>query len=213
MKTEHNIIESLNWRYATKIFDPEKKVSEEDLFELTEVLRLSPSSFGLQPWKFIVVTDPQIRKLLKEHSWNQSQVADASHLIVLCARTDLDEKLVKSFIEHTAKIRGVSKESLLHYEQMILGTRKSMSDQAALEWAKKQVYIALGFLMEAAALKKIDTCPMEGFDASKYDEILGLKKENLTAAVLCPIGYRSMDDKYASLKKVRFERSQVLLKK
>jgi len=200
---ESQVIKALNWRYATKKFDPSKKVSDEDLNELLEVLRLAPSSWGLQPWKFIVVTNPELRKKLREHAWGQPQVTDASHLIVLAARTDLDEKYVKEYVKEISKQRGVSLESVKGYEDMMTDFVKGTSKEELIHWAKKQVYLALGMLLEAAALKHIDACPMEGFDAQKFDEVLELK--NLTAAVLCTIGYRSPDDPASKLEKVRFK--------
>jgi len=198
-----DIIKALNWRYATKKFDPAKKVSEADLNELLEALRLAPSSYGLQPWKFIVITNPELRKKLREHAWNQPQVTDASHLIVLAARTDLDEKYVKEYVGELARLRNIPVSSLKGYDDMMTGFVKGTSKEELIHWAKKQVYLALGMLLEAAALKRIDACPMEGFDAQKFDEVLELK--NLTAAVLCTIGYRSPDDPAAKLEKVRFK--------
>jgi len=203
-------IESLNWRYATKKFDTDKKVSESDVNDLIESLRLAPSSFGLQPWKFIIVTDRKIREQLKEHAYNQAQITDASHLIVLCVRTDVDEAHVDKFVESIAKTRGVSKESLNDYAQIMTGSVKSRSEHHVTEWSRRQVYIALGFLIFAASMKRIDSCPMEGFDSAKFDEILGLKKENLSSVVLCPVGYRSKDDGYAQAKKVRFSKNDVI---
>ena len=199
--------ETLMWRYATKQFDPTKHISSSDLLELQESLRLSASSFGLQPWKFITVTDKKLRTQLVQHAWNQSQVTDASHLIVLCARTDIDASYIKSFIAFTAKERKIPAESLAQYEQMMLGFAKNMSKEAMVAWAKNQVYIALGTLMTVAAYKRLD---------ARYDttpEILGLEKEHLTSVVLCPVGYRHANDKYATLAKVRFAPKDVFLVK
>jgi len=205
-----NIIKALGWRYATKKFDTAKKVSENDIEELLEVLRLAPSSFGLQPWKFLVVKNPQLRQKLREASWGQPQVTDASHLIVLCARTDVDEKFVKHFVEAMAKARKVSVESLKSYQDMMVGSMAAKTEQVRIDWSKKQVYIALGMLLEAAALKGIDAAPMEGFDPQKYDEILDLKKEHLTATVVCALGYRAHDDATVKLAKVRFPKEEVV---
>lgn len=209
MKTP--IIQTLEWRYATKQFDAGKKVSEQDLTELLESLRLSPSSFGLQPWKFVIVENKEIRKKLREAAWNQPQVVDASHLIVLCARTDVDEKYIRSYIDSIAQQRGVTPESLSQFEGMMQGFRANLSDDAAISWAKHQVYLASGFLMFTAAQKRIDACPMEGFDRRKVDEILGLPEKKLTSAMLCAIGYRSADDKYAQAKKVRFDKKDIFI--
>jgi len=208
-----DIIKALNWRYATKKFDTEKKVSEADLKELLEALRLSPSSYGLQLWKFIVITNPELRKNLREHAWNQPQITDASHLIVLATRTDVDEKYVKQYVAEIAKQRSVPIESLKGYQDMMIGDVKNRSKEAVVEWSKHQTYIALGFLLETAALKRIDACPMEGFDKAKFDEILNLKAENLAATVLCAVGYRAADDGYAQNAKVRFDQKNLIIRR
>jgi nitroreductase len=201
----------LNWRYATKKFDTTKKISKQDLAELLEVLRLSPSSYGLQPWKFIVVHNPELRKKLRSHAWDQAQITDADTLIVFCARQTMDENYVKNFVGSIAKTRGVAKESLSGYEQMMLGALKSKSPEGVFQWMKNQVYIALGFLLSECAQHKIDACPMEGFDHKKFDEILGLSQEGLESVVLCAVGYRAADDHYADLKKVRFDKNEVFI--
>lgn len=207
------IIEALQWRYATKRFDPAKKVPEKDVQELLEAARLAPSSYGLQPWGFVVVTDPAVRKQLRSHAWNQSQVEDASHLIVLCARTDINAAHVKRYVQAIAKTRGVPEESLKDYEGVMLDFIKSMAPAELVSWARHQVYLALGILLESAALKRIDACPMEGFDAKRFDDVLGLAKRNLTATVLCTLGYRATDDRAAALTKVRFAANDVILKR
>lgn len=207
-----NIIESLEWRYATKKFDTTKKVSEADINELLEAARLAPSSYGLQPWEFVVVTDPVLRKKLHAHS-GQAQVTDASHLIVLAVRTDLNEKYIKEHVKHIAAARNVPIESVRAYENMMMEHTKNMTPEQIIEWSTRQVFIALGFLMETAALKRIDACPMEGFDGEKFDELLELKKHNLHSVVLMPVGYRAADDSAASRVKVRFDLKDVVVKK
>lgn len=206
-------VNHLEWRYATKKFDPAKKISEKELQEILESLRLAPSSFGLQPWKFLVIEDPKIRQALVEHSWNQSQVAEASHLIVLCGLKTLDAAYVKKYIHDTVQTRGVTEESLAGYEQMMLGFVKKLSPEQLKSWTKNQVYLALGFLMSECARRKIDTCPMEGFDSEAYDQILNLKALDLHSVVLCPIGHRAADDKHAALKKVRFSAEHVIVRR
>jgi nitroreductase len=203
--------EALNWRYATKKFDPSKKVKEEDMEDLLTALRMSPSSFGLQPWKFVVVTDKALREKLKENAWGQSQITDSSHLIVLCTRKDINENHIRKFVESIEKTRNMPSGAMKEYEDMMIGFRKGLSDESAVEWSKKQVYIALGFLLLTCAQKKIDACPMEGFDSKKFDELLGLEKENLTSTALCAVGYRAQDDKYASAKKVRFDKKDIFI--
>lgn len=209
----NTILNDLQWRYATKQFDPTQKVSENNFQELLEALRLSASSFGLQPWKFIVVTDAKLRKELQQHAWNQPQIVDASHLLVLCARTDVDETYIKKYVETLAVHRKVPGDSLKGYQDMMLGFIAHKDRAALIGWAKLQVYLALGSLLTVCAHKRIDTCPMEGFDATAFDKILGLEKMHLTTAVLCPIGYRSADDTYALAAKVRFGIDEIILRK
>lgn len=209
----NTILNDLQWRYATKQFDQTKKVSEQDLQEILEALRLSASSFGLQPWKFIVVTDAKVRKELQQHAWNQPQIVDASHLLVLCARTDVNESYIKKYVETLAAARNVPLDSLKGYQDMMLGFVAHKDRAALIEWAKLQVYLALGTVLTVCSHKRIDSCPMEGFDATAFDKILGLEKLHLTTAVLCPIGYRSADDKYAAAAKVRFGMDEVVLRR
>lgn len=208
-----SITEALNWRYATKKFDPAKKVSEADVNELLEAARLAPSSYGLQPWTFVIVTNPELRKKLREHAWNQPQITDASHLIVLATRTDLDENYIKKYVKKIAEVRKVPVDSLKSYEDMMAGDIAKRPQEERINWGKRQTYIALGFLLFAAVQKRIDACPMEGFDAEKFDEVLGLKKMNLTATVLCAVGYRASDDVHSQHAKVRFSKSDVVIEK
>jgi len=205
------IIDKLNWRYATKKFS-DKKISEKDFDELLETLRLSPSSYGLQPWKFIVVENRELREKLREAAYGQESVTNASHLIALCAIKDLGAHKDKH-ISNTSKMRDVPLESLKKYDEMISGflDRHGKSEKDfALNWAKRQVYIALGFLLSVCAMKKIDSCPIEGMDEKKADEILGLDKKGLECVALCALGYRDKEDKYSKLKKVRFSKKEVV---
>lgn len=206
-----NVIEQLNWRTAVKLFDTEKKVSETEVGQLLEVLRLSPSSYGLQPWKFIVVKDVEIRKKLQTVSYNQAQVVDASHFVVLCSKTSLDQTGVDHYVETVATIRGIKKEDLVALEKTLSGfVAHKSADEFAL-WSAKQVYIALGNLLTACAMAGIDACPMEGFEVSRYNEILGLSDLGLTANVVCAIGYRS--ESVDGRKKVRFSKDEVVIEK
>lgn len=201
----------LQWRYATKKFDPARKIPEKEFTQILETLRLAPSSYGLQPWKFVVVRDPKLRTTLRQHAWNQPQITDASHLLVLCALKTLDKNYVKQFTRRIAQTREVAPESLSGYEQMMLGSIEKLSPQALSNWMKCQVYLALGMLLAQCAYKHIDATPMEGFDAQKFDEVLNLEKEGLQSAVLCAMGYRAPDYPYAALKKVRFDKDEVFI--
>lgn len=204
-------INPLLWRYATKKFDPKKIVGENDLNQLLESLRLSPSSLGLQPWKFIVVTDKKLRQQLRFASWNQSQVTDASHLIVLCARKTIDAKYINSYVALMKKERKMSAVKAFGYATYLKTYIASKKPDEQMIWTSKQAYIALGFLLYTAALLKIDSCPMEGFDSKKYDKILGLEDTDYTSVVICPVGYRAKDDKYAMEKKVRWAKEKVII--
>lgn len=197
-----DILKSLHWRYATKKFDANKKLDKATYEKLEEAMRLSASSFGLQPWKFVVVTDPEIKKQLPAHSWGQMQPQDCSHLVVICRLNELTEDYVDHYVDAIATTRGVTKESMAAYTDMMKGFLKNPADKHI--WMAKQCYIALGTLLTSAAALGVDACPMEGFDAAAYDRILGLEAKGCTSVVLCPLGYRAGDDKYAEAKKVRF---------
>ena len=201
----------LYWRYATQKFDPTRKIPKKDLDELLEVLRIAPSSYGLQPWKFIVIQNETLRKELQRHAWNQPQVTDASHLIVFCALKIMDERYVKDFVTRIAQVRDVNRETLSGYERAMLDSFKNQTPAQLSHWMKLQVYLALGMFLAECAQEKIDACPMEGFEPQKFDEVLGLEKQGLESVVLCPIGYRARDDRYAKLKKVRFEKNEVVI--
>ena len=210
IKTKNTYNEDLNWRYATKKFDSEKEISEKDLNMLLESIQLSASSYGLQPYEIKVVKNKETRQKLKAAAWNQTQVTDASYLLVFANLTHVNEAYVDTYLDNIAETRNLSREDLQGMEDMIKNTTLKLPAEAQNTWAAKQAYIALGNLLSAAANLKIDACPMEGFDAEKFDEILGLKTENLTTAVIAPIGYRSDDDQYQHLAKVRKSKSDLI---
>jgi nitroreductase len=208
--TPAQLLASLEWRYATKAFDA-RKLPDATWAALEESLRLAPSSYGLQPWKFIVVNDPALRAKLRPVSWNQSQVTDASHLVVFARRTEVTETDVNEFFNQMVSERGADATKLEPYRQMMLGGVVKGKDAAAQkDWAARQVYIALGQLMGAAAAMAIDTCPLEGIDPDAYTEILGLKGTGYEVVVACAVGYRSSEDKYAGMKKIRFPAARVI---
>lgn len=208
---DKNILENLNWRYATKIFDKNKKLSTEELLALKESLRLSPSSFGLQAWKFVIVNDHSLREKLVPHSYNQAQVVEASHLFVLCRPAQFEEKYINHYLEDLCEQRSLSRESISGLEKMLKGFVSQMNATDSAQWMNRQVYLALGVLLTTAAALNVDACPIEGFVPQKYDEILGLKERGLTSVVVCPVGFRSADDKYAQLRKVRFPAKEIFL--
>jgi nitroreductase len=206
---ELNIVDSLKWRYATKVFDADKKITDELWEKVEESLVLTPSSFGLQPWKFLVITDQAVKDQLLEHSWNQPQVTDCSHMVVLTALKDIGADDVNKLIVDTHAKRGGELAALDPYKGMMLGFLDQMSSEQKTVWAKSQVYLALGQLMTTAAALEIDACPMEGITPVKYDEILGLEGGRYTTVLACPMGYRG-DDKYGTLPKVRYGKEDII---
>jgi len=210
--TGDSLLEQLTWRYATKKFDAARKISEADWAALEQALILSASSYGLQPWKFIVVTNPALKSQLRVASWNQSQVEDCSHHVVFAAQQDVTEADVDRFLARIGEVRGVSQESLAGYRKYLLGDLVNGPRHAVIkEWAARQCYIALGTLLTSAAVMGIDTCPFEGLEPAKYDEILDLTGTGYATVCACPLGYRAADDKYASTPKVRFEAKDVIV--
>jgi len=204
------LLDQLQWRYATKQFDASKKIPQETWEKVEDSLLLTPSSFGLQPWHFIVVQNEGLRQELLPHSWEQPQVTDCSHFVVLAAKTAMTEDEIDSFLERTTKIRGGEISALNPYRDMMVGFTSQMDDSSKLQWAKLQTYIALGQLMSSAAILGIDACPMEGIVPAEYDKLLGLSEKGLTTSVACALGYRSGEDKYAEAPKVRFDKSELL---
>ncbi|MEL7271314.1 MAG: NAD(P)H-dependent oxidoreductase [Bacteroidota bacterium] len=197
------ILEDLQWRYATKKFDASKKISEEQLEALLEAARLSPTSYGLQPFHVFVVEDVDIREKLKPVSWNQSQIVDASHLLVFANHNEFDASLVDNYLNNVSETRGVALEQLKGYGDFMKSKLLDLPEPLKDSWTARQVYIALGNVMTAAANLKIDTCPMEGFERKAYDDILGLTEKSLTTTVVLPVGYRSEEDETQHYAKVR----------
>lgn len=205
------LIDQLNWRYATKQFDPARKISAQDWAALEEALVLTPSSIGLQPWAFLVIDDPAVRAKLLLASYGQPQVVDASHLVVFATKTNYSEIDVDAHIRQAAKVRGVGVEALDGLRTMAMrSVVQGMDETARRNWATNQTYIALGNLVTSAALLGIDAAPMEGFERHRYDDILGLKVRGLTASVIAAVGYRRESDKYATAPKVRFPREEIV---
>lgn len=194
---------NLKWRYAVKKFDNTKKVSKKDLAALIQATQLSASSFGLQPYHIFVISDLALREKLMPATWGQKQVVDASHLVVFANKTTFGAEIIDDYFVNVSKTRGLPIESLKDYSDFIKSKMSLLTETDKAIWANKQVYIALGNFLSAAASLKIDTCPMEGFEPEKYNEILGLNQEGLNAAVVATIGYRSKDDHTQNYVKVR----------
>lgn len=208
--TKEEILEALNWRYATKSYDKTRKVAAADWAALEEAIILAPSSFGLQPYKALVITDAELREKLKAAAYNQPAITDASHLVVFAYKKTLTDADVEHFIARTAEVRGQTAESLADFENTLKATAKRARDGGYVEtWNSRQAYIALGFLLESAALLGIDATPMEGFDAAKFNEILGL--EDHSAVVLAAVGYRDAGtDWLVNLPKVRYRKEELI---
>ncbi len=205
------LLHQLQWRYAVKKFDSTRKISATNWQVLEDALVLTPSSYGLQPWQFLMVQNLGLRQKLKSASWNQAQVEDCSHFVVFAALQSLDEAYIDRFADYTASVRHVPVEKIQGYIQMMKGDLiKGPRSREIHEWATRQAYIALGNLMTSAAVLGIDTCPMEGIEPVKYDEILQLNTTPYRTVVACAVGYRHADDAYAKAAKVRFPKDQIL---
>lgn len=198
-----NLIENLNWRYATKKFDASKKVSQDNLDLLKESIRLSASSYGLQLYKVLIIENEAIKEQLKPASYGQSQITDTSHLFVFCNYTNTNNKHVDEYLQLKADIQNLKVEDLQGSGDFMKGALSYKSEEEMNNWTAKQTYIALGNLLAASAELKIDACPMEGFEPQKYNEVLGLTNKGLNASVIVAVGYRSTEDQTQFAKKVR----------
>lgn len=202
--------DALLWRYATKSFDPARSIPADTWQALTDGLVLTPSSFGLQPWKFLQIEDAALRERLRECSWGQAQVTDADKLLVFTARTDVTPDDVDRWLVRMAEVQGQSRETLAGLGGVIEGFCQRMSPEQRHAWNVRQCYIALGQFMTSAALLGIDTCPLEGIDPAGYDRVLGLEGGSHATCVACVAGYRAAGDAHASRAKARYPREQVL---
>ncbi len=210
MEIKEKILKSLNWRYATKVFDTNKKVSEEDINIILEAARLAPSSYGSEMWKFIVVKNETLKEKLKVAAYGQSQITEASHLIVITYRTDSAVSLTNETINRISKIRNMDLEKLDGFKSMLENSvAQKLADGTLDAWVKNQTYIPLGIMIETASLLDIDTCPMEGFQFEKVDEILQLKEKNLKSSSILTIGYRG-EDTTSNYPKVRRDFNDVV---
>ena len=211
--SNETLLAQLQWRYATKVFDPTMKIPDADWAALEAALVLTPTSYGMQPHRYLVITDQATKEKLVPFSWNQRQPADCSHFVVFAARSHNSEADVDHYMARIAEVRGGSVEALAGFKKILMGdVVNGERGKAALEWATRQAYIALGNFMTAAALLGIDACPMEGFLPAKYDEVLGLPATGFHAVVACAAGYRAASDKYASMPKVRFTASELIVR-
>lgn len=212
MPTSPNeLLTQLRWRYATKRFDATKTIPADTWSALEQALLLAPSSFGLQPWKFVVVTTPAVKQQLRAASWGQAQVTDASHYVVFTGLRTTTEADVDRFLQCQSQVRGTPLESMAGYRKVLVDfLAKGWASKDLAAWNARQGYIALGQFMAAAAMIGVDTCPMEGIDMAAYDRILGLDGSRYTTLCGCAAGYRASDDKYATAPKVRFPLGEVI---
>ncbi|CAM1355177.1 NAD(P)H-dependent oxidoreductase [Tenacibaculum halocynthiae] len=206
-----NSIESLQWRYAVKKFDENKSLTETQINTLKEAFNLTATSYGLQPIKMVVIQNKEIQQQLVEFSWNQPQVAQASHVLVLCVPKEYTVKDVEIYFSLVKDIRNTPDEILNPFKEMLTNSIASKTQEELSIWNRNQAYIALGNLMTVAANERIDSCPMEGFVPEKYDEVLELDKYGLTSVLVLPVGFRAEDDYMKDLKKVRKKTENMII--
>lgn len=207
-----SLVERLSWRYAVKKFDPSRRIPDATFAALEQSLILSPSSYGLQPWRFVVITDPAVKAKLPPISWNQTQPRDCSHMVVIAGRKTITPADVEAYTQRIATVRGVKSEMLADYKAMMMGTVTKTPPEKLDDWCARQCYIALGFLMSAAAVLGVDACPMEGIVHAEYDKLLNLPEKGYVSVVGCALGYRAGDDWLASMKKVREEAGKLVIR-
>lgn len=206
----NKVIEDLNWRYSTKVFDKTKKVNEDDINEIVEVFRLSPSSYWLQPWKLILVENEEIKKELEKYSWNnKTKIVDCSHLFILTANIKIDNEYIENYLNNVWETIWNTREELKWFEDIIKWNFNSISESEKNLWAHQQVFLALWNVINFLAQKHIDSCIMWWVDLKKYDEILWLEKQGLTSSVILAIWYRDPSDKYIQRPKVRFSKDKI----
>lgn len=210
IKTQ-NSLDALAWRYATKKFDHTKKLDKDQLENLLTAVQLAPSSYGLQPYQVIVVSNQEVKEKLKLAAFNQPQLADASHVFVFAIPKNFNTQHVDEYATNIIQTRGVAIEAIQGFVDTMKGTVNSRNQEQLANWNSRQAYIALGVLLESAALHGFDTCPMEGFNNAEFDEILGLDKNDLTSVVIAPVGFRAIEDAYQHLPKVRKSKEDLFI--
>lgn len=197
------MIDALEWRYATKKFDESKTIDSDKIELLKKAFNLTPTSYGLQPLRLVIVKYQELKNKLFEHSYNQIQVKTASHVLVICIENTVDEKFIRAIFELQKEIRNAKDEIINPFRDFLIKDFGKRSNQNIEEWGKNQAYLALGNLLTVCAAEKIDSCPMEGFVGEAYDDVLNLKEKGISTSIVLPVGYRAKDDKFADFKKVR----------
>ncbi len=198
-----NLIKQLEWRYAVKKFDSERMLSKEQIDTVKNAFNLTATSYGLQPISMVLVANKELQEQLVPHSYDQHQVAQASHVLVICIENEVDDRYISNYFKQVTKVRGVSSEVLDPFKDALIDDFSKKDVQEVKEWSKNQAYLAMGNLLTVFAAEKIDACPMEGFVPEAYDVLLGLAKKGLTSVLVMPIGFRAEDDVFATFKKVR----------
>lgn len=206
-----DIIRQLNWRYATKAFDNDKIISQSKIDILIEAFNLTASSYGLQPYKLVLVKNKKLQEDLVEYSMNQKQIAQASHVLIFCIETTVNKSYIVDYFERIKTLRGTPDDILNSFRTFMIDEFESMSQKDIYNWAKNQAYLAMGNLLTICALHEIDACPMEGFIPEKYDALLGLEAKGIQSVLVLPIGYRSKNDTFADFKKVRKPLNEVII--
>ncbi|WP_305952318.1 NAD(P)H-dependent oxidoreductase [Emticicia oligotrophica] len=206
-----SIVKSLEWRYATKKYDTSKPLSEEQYEDLLTAVQLSPSSYGLQPYRFITVSDPSKLEQISKAAFGQPQVTTASKVLVVAVETNINAETVKKYIDKAAIARNTERKNLEAREEFVNARLALLSPEQKIEWAEKQAFLAIGVLVSAAAEAGVDASPMEGFNPQQVDEILGLKEQNLKSTLLFALGYRSVEDEFATIPKVRKTKEELFL--
>ena len=204
-------IKALNWRYATKKFDDSRILSEEKITVLKHAFNLTATSYGLQPLKMLVISNKEKQRKLREFSMNQQQVDTASHVLVICIEKKVDEEFITNYFKMVKHVRKTPEEVLKPFQNFLLDDFRTKAETEIEAWARNQAYLALGTLLTVCATEEIDACPMEGFEPEKYDEYLGLEDKNLRSVLVLPVGYRSEDDLFSSMKKVRRPLEEVII--
>jgi nitroreductase len=205
------MIDALEWRYATKKFDDSKTIDSSTIELLKKGFNLTPTSYGLQPLRLVIIKDQKLKDKLFEHSYNQIQVKTASHVLVICIENTVDEKFINHNFELQKQIRNAKDEIIKPFREFLIKDFGKKSEQNIKEWAINQAYLALGNLLTICAAEKIDACPMEGFESKAYDDVLNLKEKGISSALVLPIGYRAEDDKFADFKKVRRPQEETII--
>lgn len=198
-----NPIKQLEWRYAVKKFDADKLLSEAKIHTLKQAFNLTATSYGLQPITLVVVQNKELQKELVAYSFDQPQVAQASHILVICIENAVDAAYITNYFRQVKKVRGTSDAILNPFKEAMVANFSKKEIQEIKDWSKNQAYLAMGNLLTICAMEEIDSCPMEGFEPDAYDRVLDLTKRGLTSVLVMPVGYRAKDDRFSTFKKVR----------